>query len=241
MAGTGHPLEGDPIYGKGKSGQDHARLSAWRAELKQPFTGEKIRLQRVIRGMQGISGIPFGMLSVCADGKEVQIQNVSREGFIFRTAEELPGVDTFSLNFYDLNQAAYQNVDLSQGAFRIETAKKKPYWQEYRVFVKDLTYKEEIQKLVLGYGRYIRLKLEEDDGELTQVMTGYPAWKDEIYSESLEEQKEKWFAEEKKRWKQRSIERQNRRGKCGRHWRWLWSWTGRNCMMRIYQKESEIL
>ena len=37
----------------------------------------------------------------------------------------------------------------------------------------------------------IRLKLEEDDGELTQVMTGYPAWKDEIYSESLEEQKEK--------------------------------------------------
>lgn len=198
MAWTGHPLEGDPIYGKGKSGQDHARLSAWRAELKQPFTGEKIRLQRVIRGMQGISGIPFGMLSVCADGKEVQIQKVSREGFIFRTAEELPGVDTFSLNFYDLNQAAYQNVDLSQGAFRIETAKKKPYWQEYRVFVKDLTYKEEIQKLVLGYGRYIRLKLEEDDGELTQVMTGYPAWKDEIYSESLEEQKEKWFAGEKK-------------------------------------------
>ena len=105
------------------------------------------------------SGIPFGMLSVCVDGKEVQIQKVSREGFIFRTAEELPGVDTFSLNFYDLNQAAYQNVDLSQGAFRIETAKKKPYWQEYRVFVKDLTYKEEIQKLVLGYGRYIRLKL----------------------------------------------------------------------------------
>lgn len=51
---------------------------------------------------------------------------------------------------------------------------------------------------MLGYGRYIRLKLEEDDGELTQVMTGYPAWKDEIYSESLEEQKEKWFAEEKK-------------------------------------------
>ena len=51
---------------------------------------------------------------------------------------------------------------------------------------------------MLGYGRYIRLKLEEDDGELTQVMTGYPAWKDEIYSESLEEQKEKWFAGEKK-------------------------------------------
>ena len=41
------------------------------------------------------------------------------------------------------------------------------------------------------------LKLEEDDGELTQVMTGYPAWKDEIYSESLEEQKEKWLQKRK--------------------------------------------
>lgn len=56
MAGMGHPLVGDPLYGPENGScpaqeengwgpaADRALLHAWRAELRQPFSGEKILL-----------------------------------------------------------------------------------------------------------------------------------------------------------------------------------------------------
>lgn len=44
MAYIGHPLVGDAVYGHGTAGQTYAKLCAWRAQLVQPFTGEKIFL-----------------------------------------------------------------------------------------------------------------------------------------------------------------------------------------------------
>ena len=43
------------------------------------------------------------------------------------------------------------------------------------------------------YSHYIRLKMEEDDSGLAETMTGYPAEKDEIFAESLEQQRKEWF------------------------------------------------
>lgn len=43
MAALGHPLAGDRIYGAGKEGE-RALLHAWSVELKQPFTGKKVRV-----------------------------------------------------------------------------------------------------------------------------------------------------------------------------------------------------
>ena len=54
---------------------------------------------------------------------------------------------------------------------------------------------EEVQRLAGQYNRYIRLKLEGDDGELAKALTGYPAELDEVHCESLEEQKKLWFGE----------------------------------------------
>lgn len=45
MASCGWPLEGDPIYGGGQTKIQRAALHAWKVELIQPFTGEKIVLE----------------------------------------------------------------------------------------------------------------------------------------------------------------------------------------------------
>lgn len=42
MAGIGHPLLGDPLYGNGKEKPGRAALHAFRVSLLQPFTGERI-------------------------------------------------------------------------------------------------------------------------------------------------------------------------------------------------------
>lgn len=43
MAAIGHPLCGDPLYGSGSDRKgDLAKLHAWKTELLQPFTGERL-------------------------------------------------------------------------------------------------------------------------------------------------------------------------------------------------------
>lgn len=63
-----------------------------------------------------------------------------------------------------------------------------------RVEQKD--YVQEVRRLAGEYNRYIRLKLEGDDGELAKSLTGYPAELDEMHCRSLEEQKKRWFFRE---------------------------------------------
>ena len=46
MAWMGHPLIGDPLYGTGIPGKTRASLVAWRAEFRQPMTGERIVVLR---------------------------------------------------------------------------------------------------------------------------------------------------------------------------------------------------
>lgn len=46
MAWLGHPLLGDSLYGNGTPGQTHAMLSAYRAEFRQPFTGERVVVEK---------------------------------------------------------------------------------------------------------------------------------------------------------------------------------------------------
>ena len=63
-----------------------------------------------------------------------------------------------------------------------------------RVEQKD--YVQEVRRLAGEYNRYIRLKLDGDDGELAKSLTGYPAELDEMHCRSLEEQKRQWFFRE---------------------------------------------
>ena len=47
MASVGYPLAGDPLYGNGAEGQTETKLCAWKAELLQPFTGQRIQIEKI--------------------------------------------------------------------------------------------------------------------------------------------------------------------------------------------------
>mgnify|MGYP000444213323 FL=1 len=78
----------------------------------------------------------------------------------------------------------------------VEKKTGKYFYREYSVRVEQKDYVQEVRRLAGEYNRYIRLKLEGDDGELAKSLTGYPAELDEMHCRSLEEQKKRWFFRE---------------------------------------------
>lgn len=146
-----------------------------------------------------ISMIPFGLLSGFMDSKEIRITELGENGFRFRVAEECLEPERFLICFYDMKKAGYRKVEIRE--FRVVSDfpgdKKEPgrsFYREYFVKTDQKDYADEVQRLAGEYSRYIRLKLDGDDGELAKAMTGYPAELDEVHCRSLEEQEKKWFS-----------------------------------------------
>ena len=155
-----------------------------------------------------ISMIPFGLLSGFMDSKEIRITELGEDGFRFRLAEECPEPEQFLICFYDMKKAGYRRVEIRrfgmsaaeeqclQDQQPVEKKTGKYFYREYSVRVEQKDYVQEVRRLAGEYNRYIRLKLEGDDGELAKSLTGYPAELDEMHCRSLEEQKKRWFFRE---------------------------------------------
>ena len=152
-----------------------------------------------------ISMIPFGLLSGFMDSKEIRITELGEDGFRFRLAEECPEPEQFLICFYDMKKAGYRRVEIRrfgmsaaeeqclQDQQPVEKKTGKYFYREYSVRVEQKDYVQEVRRLAGEYNRYIRLKLDGDDGELAKSLTGYPAELDEMHCRSLEEQKKRWF------------------------------------------------
>ena len=155
-----------------------------------------------------ISMIPFGLLSGFMDSKEIRITELGEDGFRFRLAEECPEPEQFLICFYDMKKAGYRRVEIRrfgmsvaeeqclQDQQPVEKKTGKYFYREYSVRVEQKDYVQEVRRLAGEYNRYIRLKLDGDDGELAKSLTGYPAELDEMHCRSLEEQKKQWFLRE---------------------------------------------
>lgn len=155
-----------------------------------------------------ISMIPFGLLSGFMDSKEIRITELGEDGFRFRLAEECPESEQFLIYFYDMKKAGYRRVEIRkfgmsaaedqclQDQQPVEKKTGKYFYREYSVRVEQKDYVQEVRRLAGEYNRYIRLKLDGDDGELAKSLTGYPAELDEMHCRSLEEQKKRWFFRE---------------------------------------------
>ena len=155
-----------------------------------------------------IAMIPFGLLSGFMDSKEIRITELGEDGFRFRLAEECPEPEQFLICFYDMKKAGYRRVEIRrfgmsaaeeqclQDQQPVEKKTEKYFYREYSVRVEQKDYVQEVRRLAGEYNRYIRLKLEGDDGELAKSLTGYPAELDEMHCRSLEEQKKQWFFRE---------------------------------------------
>jgi len=163
------------------------------------------------RELHGVSMIPFGLVAGFADGQEIRVTELAESGFCFRTVDEIGKVGKFRVCFYDglrcgemigaedrKNETTYTEVEI--GSFemdaRVEDGLGIPVYV-YSVFVDQEKYRECARELILRYDKFVRLKLECEDGELAEALTGYPAEKDEWFAEDFEEQKADWFSERK--------------------------------------------
>ena len=152
--------------------------------------------------------IPFGLVTGFADGQEIRITELAEHGFCFRTLDEIREVKGFRICFYDgfnglkagdqekKSSDPYTEVEIHsfEMEVRVEDGLGIPVY-EYSVFVEQEKYRECAGKLILWYDRFVRLKLECEDGELAMALTGYPAKKDEQFAENFIEQKKEWFGE----------------------------------------------
>ena len=154
--------------------------------------------------------IPFGLLSGFMDSKEIRITELGEDGFQFRLAEECQEPERFLICFYDMKKAGYRKVEIREFEMNVvpeevvaeerrlqsqEPDKKEnrnSFFREYSVKVEQKDYTDEVQRLAGEYSRYIHLKLDGDDGELANALTGYPAELDEVHCGSLEEQEKLW-------------------------------------------------
>lgn len=136
----------------------------------------------------GISMIPFGLLSGFMDGKEIRIIELAEEGFRFRLSEKAASPESFLVCFYDMEQADYHEIEIRNYTIEEDNVSSElvEFCVEYTVLVNSESYRQEVRKLQGQYSRYIRLKLEDDDEELARALTEYPEKKPVNYY-SLEE------------------------------------------------------
>ena len=101
---------------------------------------------------------------------------------------------SFRFCFYDLRQSRYREIPVIPVAWRTE--QKTEFFTSYAVAVQQEDYRKAVRALFCQYDRYIRLKLEEDDSDLAEQMTGYPAKEDDLFADSFQEQMVEWFGTE---------------------------------------------
>lgn len=133
----------------------------------------------------GISMIPFGLLSGFMDGKEIRITELAEEGFRFRLSGKAVSPESFLICFYDIEQAAYCETEIRDYTMKERMPSEfAEFCTEYTVLTDHEEYRREVRKLQRQYSAYIRLKLEDDDEELVRVLTGYPEKKVDGYSDN---------------------------------------------------------
>ena len=143
--------------------------------------------------LNGISMIPFGLLSGFCSGQEIRITELSEEGFSFRVPEKIEQNVELVICFFDFVKDGYHKVRLSEEERCMEMAEKMPFFYSYTVWTNKNEYREQVKRLISDYDRYISLKLIGDDAYLSEKMVNYPAELDEQFSDDFAEQKKKWF------------------------------------------------
>ena len=98
------------------------------------------------RKLYGVPMIPFGLLAGFVGKKEVQITELSEEGFAFRTAKKIPGPEKIRLCFYDLKKTDYEEMTIQ--TLEIEEGDAEPFFQNYIVWMEQVGEREQYQELV---------------------------------------------------------------------------------------------
>ncbi len=157
--------------------------------------------------------IPFailaGKLRTKAGEKEIRILELSPKYFTFRllakqakqyvqSLTEAGQQGTIELSFFQLKEKCYHELilDCETDVQKIEVLgdEATDLFLEVRVTITDKNkeYTDCAEQLNRDYMNYVYLKLEGTDAELSEALTGYPAEKEQIYSENLTKQRAVW-------------------------------------------------
>lgn len=128
---------------------------------------------------------------------ELRVDALSAEGFTFRTLETLPVGDAakdcrLELLLYHGAENRYEHLQFAAPAISLCEEGEEGY--VYRVSVDDMQFRQEVDRFWQEYSQYVKLKTEESDGELSRVLTGYPAEQDEKFPADFRSQKLDWYA-----------------------------------------------
>ena len=82
--------------------------------------------------MNGISMIPFALLSGFVNGKEIRITELANEGFRFRMVHKIPEPYDLIICFYDLSNSQYNEIPITQYAYA--DIKAEEFYYEFTIY-----------------------------------------------------------------------------------------------------------
>lgn len=145
--------------------------------------------------LNGVENIPSGLVTCHIDGREVRILELSNEGFVVRTAEELNHISHVQVNFFQFEESRYTEIVLN--SFDVMQVQQQDFFYIYAIITSQKEYQREAVATIRDYTEYITLKMSGDDGYCSMQKVGYPAELEELeeeFSSSFELQKEEWFS-----------------------------------------------
>lgn len=119
--------------------------------------------------------IPYSILSATIGDIDIRILDISRDGFTFRLVKQkgaffkVPIV----LNFFSFVDYRYVKYVLCGYEVEIDDNEGE-YYTIYRIRTDDAEYAKLVDKLMTEYGKYVELKNNCDDDELSATLTAYP-------------------------------------------------------------------
>ncbi len=141
--------------------------------------------------MELIEGIPAGLAACFVNGQEAGVAALSDDRIRARTAEPVTALESLRLYLLNSDGATYRAITPeSARLLRCE-----PWQAGYLcdIALDDQLWRREARRALGDWARYIRLKLEGDDGALAAALTGCPD--EPITARTLDEQKARWFGD----------------------------------------------
>ena len=141
--------------------------------------------------LNGVEKIPSGLVTCQIDGREVRILELSNEGFVIRTVQELDCRSKIQVNFFQFEESRYEEIQLEM--FEVLKCQQEDFCYIYTILTSQREYQRQAVAMIRDYTEYIMLKVSGDDSICSMEKVGYPAHLDEEFSDSFEHQKEEWF------------------------------------------------
>lgn len=117
----------------------------------------------------------------------IRILDLSLEGFTFRLVKSRKLAETEKLVLYFWSWKISDFVKLEFDNVQVQLTEEEDFYFIYRIEINDSFFERAASELMKEYLHYIDLKQYEEDAELSEVLTGYPAAQEKDFPESLEQ------------------------------------------------------